>query len=180
MKIKKTSIRFDQFPPIQITESGMSFYSIKTHRIKITSKNIFQINKILYIELKNGLICIKNVENVQIFENFLYFKALGNVEIVVDIKNVYNYLVLSVKSKQIDMKSLKQEALLDFINSDFDMAKSELLKKYIKILKKALNINVLKEKIIIKQNKYKIPFVLTYKINNQIKKVCVNETLENL
>lgn len=180
IKTRKRRIKFSDFPQFKINQSGVFFYSKQTHRIKIENDEVFQIQKNLYIRTKNEIIIIKNVENVKIFENFLYFKALGKVKIIFNIKQIYNYLVLLVESKQIDMNYLRQIAIIDLINNDFDINNSKLLKKYIKILKNVLNIGIFKEKIVVKQNKYKIPFILTYKINNKIKKVCVNETLENL
>lgn len=178
VKCRRHEIEFKKFPLIRIVNGGFVFNSLETHRFRFCDKNIFKIRNILYIKTKNELILIKNIKNVQIFENYIYFTAMGKVEILCDVRSFYKYLVLDIKSEQFDMDNLRQTAILNYINNNFDYNFSNLLKKYIKIIKNILNIHIFKEKIVVKQNKYKIPFVLTYKINSKIKKVCVNETLE--
>ena len=135
-----------------------------------------QLNKVLYLSFNGSLVIITNVDDVKVFEDYLYFTGLGRVEILVDLKDVYKYLAIKIKSKQFSLGELKQAAIIDFMNNNFDINFSKKLNKYIRIIEKVLNICIFQEKIIVKPNKFKLSFELIYKLNNQIKHVIVGET----
>ena len=136
-----------------------------------------KISDSLYIKNNEKVVIISNVKNVEIYENFLYFTGCGKVEISFDCSMFYKYFALEISSQQFDLKPLKQCAIIDIMNNDFELKFSKIAKKYIKIIEKVLNMCIFKEKIIVKQNNFKLSFVLSYKLNNRIKRIYINETL---
>lgn len=152
---------------------GMVFFSSKVHKIKIQNIKLMQIDKVLYLKTTTKLVIINNVEEVKIYNGYLYFKGCGKVTIEFDCKEFYKYFALKISSKQFCLSDLKQQAFVDLMNNGFDKNFSKLMKKYINIIKNVLKIEIFKEKIVVGYNKFKLSFVLTYKLNNVIKRINV-------
>ncbi len=174
-KFKKSSkLNYQNFPTLTLKKNGIFFTSKQTHRLKIINGKYMLANKILYLNLSNKLVVISNIKDIKIFEGYLYFTALGEVEITVDNMNIYRYFALKVNSSQFDFNAIKQKAIKDYINNNFDINLSKNMKKYIKIIEEVLNIHIYREKIVIKSNKFRLKFQLIYKLNNKIKRIIVN------
>ena len=169
---KSTQLKHQEFPTLKVNKNEIFFTSYQTHRIKIKDYKIMKIENVLYLNLYEKLIIISNIKDVKIYNGFLYFTALGEVKILVDMKCVFKYFAIQIKSKQFSIDALKQQAILDFMNNGFNINFSKILKKYIKIIEKVLKINIFEEKIVINANNLKLSFVVSYKVNNKIK--CVN------
>ena len=118
---------------------------------------------------------ISNVKDVKIYKHYLYFTAMGEVEICFDFKDIYRNFAIIIKSKQFSIDELKQQAILDIVNNNFDLNSSKIFKKYIKIIEKVLNISIFNEKLTIKPNKFKLSFELAYKLNNKIKRINISQ-----
>lgn len=175
---QKIKLNFKPFPTLKLRKDGIIFDSFSCHRIKSESNKIMQVGKKVYINIKNKLIIISNVDKVFMHENHLYFTGLGKVKILFDCIEIYRYFNIKITSKKFSIEELKQEAIIDYLNNSFDINFCEKLKRYIKILENVLNVHVFSKKIIVKQNKFQFPFVLKYKLNNTIKQININETLE--
>ncbi len=135
-----------------------------------------QVDKIVYIKKDNKMIVLINVDNLCFKDDYMYFSALGKVKILFNCICFYKYFNIEISSQKFDLKDLQQTALLDILNNLFNLKNAKILLKYLKIITKVLNININKKKIVVKRNKFKIPYTLTYKVNNVLKRVKVNET----
>lgn len=177
-KCKRTAnLKFKTFPHLKMTKSGIVFCSKDEHRFKFSNVKIFQIKDVIYLKYEKKIVIISNVKDVRIYNDFVYFKANGKVKILFDCKSVYKYFSLNITSKQFDLSELKQQAMIDVINNNFQINFCKILKKYIKIIENVLNIKLFQEKIVIGPNKLKLSFVITYKLNNKIKHVYINQTV---
>ena len=176
--LNKNRLKVKEFREIKMKKSGVHFVSFFQHRIKILNKKFLQIGNSLYIKIDSGVVKISNVDNIFKVEEFLYFTALGNVDILLDCSKFYRYFNIKISSSKIDFHNLQQLALKDFISNCFEENFSKTFKNYINFIKNVLNINFFEKKLIIKQNKLKFSYILKYKLNNTIKKVYVNKTLE--
>ncbi|MBQ8614985.1 MAG: hypothetical protein IJ415_00220, partial [Clostridia bacterium] len=158
--------------------SGIIFNSFLCHRIKIDNFKTIQLGTKVYIKTNSKLVTISNVDKVFKHENYLYFTALGKVKILFNCDEIYKYFNIEITSKKFSIEELKQEAIYDLINNNFEINFCKILKRYIKIIENVLNIHIFQEKLVIKQNKFQFPFELKYKLNNRIKHISINETLE--
>ena len=120
---------------------------------------------------------IKNVTNVLKRKNFLYFQALGKVEVLVDCAFFYKYINLKIESKEFDFNLIKQKTLNDIMNNLLALHMCKNLQKYLRLLKNILKIDINNKKIAIKPNKFKISYSVLYKLNNKLKRVNINQTL---
>ena len=173
-RIKRT--RYKIFPKLKLNKQGIIFYSKSNHRIKIDNLKFIVVKDMVYIDINANMFILKNVKNVHYYKNYLYFTCLGDCKFYFDTKLIYKYFNIKIESDYLDIENLKQLALLDMINNKFRLNSSRILNKYINVIKNILNINISDKEIVIKENKYRIPFVLIYKVNNKIKKIKVEET----
>ena len=174
---KSFKLKYYEFPNLKLKKEGITFFSLTTHRIKIKNAKMMLIKDNLYMRTNERLIIITNITDVKVYENFLYFTAMGMVKIIFDCKDIYRFFAIKIESNSFDLSILKQNAILNLINNSFELNFSKITKKYINIIENVLNIKIFKEKIIVKPNKFKLSFKLSYKLNNQIKQVFINETL---
>lgn len=174
LRFKK--IKFAPLTNLYMKKNGIVFKSNKNHRLYVENCKLMQLDKMVYITKNNKMIILNNVDNVRIVKNFIYFKALGKVEIIYNFKEFYRYFNIDILSNKIDINQLKQLALVNAVENIFDLKNAEILIKYLKILKNVLNISLFKEKIVIKKNKFKIPFTVKYRVGNVVKYVNINET----
>ena len=137
---------------------------------------MMQIGNIIYLKKDNKLILIKNVDSVMRTDNFIYFTALGEVKIVMNTKEIYRYFNIQISTPNVDFDYLKYRASRGILNNIFEFEKCKYLKDYIQFIK-MLNIVLKNDKLIVHSNRMHIPFVLTYKLNNKIKKVNINDRL---
>ena len=164
------------FPKLKLTKSGIVFQSTDTHKLKIKDVKLILIGVDLYMKTQNKLIIFHNVKDVKVYEGYLYFTALGEVKLCFDCE-FYKYFTIKISSEKFSFNQLKQQAIQNFINNGFELNLSVVMKKYLNIIKDVLKINITGKGIQIKPNDFKLPFVLTYKVNNTIKTVKVNQTL---
>ncbi len=173
--LKKTKqLKWYDFPLLKLKKDGIEFITTLTHRIKIADAKMTQLCDKLYLNLNGKLIIISNVKDVKIFDEYLYFTGLGKVEIITDLKEIYKYFSITIKSEQFFIDEIKQSAIIDLINNNFEINFCKNLKRYIKIIENVLNIHIYQEKIIVKSNKYNLSFELIYKLNNKIKRVIID------
>ena len=171
---KKARLKTCNFPSMKMMRDGLKFFSTSKHKIKIDNAKVMQVDKNVYLKKDKKIVQIKNVDNIFVEEGCLYFTALGNVKIILDLSDIYNYFNLKIYTNRIDIEKFKKIALFDIKNNVFDCKNSIFLKKYLKILKNILNINLENNKITIKQNKFKIAFCVEYKTKNGKKRIKVN------
>lgn len=178
IRYKKTyNLKFKDFPYMTLKKDGIYFSSNSTHRIKINSMEAMLVGDALYLKTENQIIIISNVSSVKIFNEYLYITCLGDVKIYADLVGIYRYFSIKIKSKKFNIEAIRQEAIIDFINHEFNINFSNVLKRYIKIIENVLNIHIFKEKIIIRPNKFKFPLEMTYKLNNKIKHIKFNSKI---
>ena len=178
IKIKsKVKHKETSFPFLKFTKTGISFFSYNQHEIKIQNMKTMQIDGLVYLKNGDKLIIISNVKDVKIYEDYLLFTANGETKILFDCKEYYRYFTLDIQSEQFNLNNIKQTAILDIMNNNFDLNSSSLAKRYMNLLKNILNIHIDNEKIVVKPNKFKFSFVVTYKINNKIKQVNIRQRI---
>ena len=68
---KTTSLSCENFNILTLKKDGISFTSNKTHRIKILNAKIMQTNNNLYINSRDKLFVVSNVQDAKIFNNYL-------------------------------------------------------------------------------------------------------------
>ena len=166
---------FNQLPTMIVIKNGVGFYSNKRHRIKIDGCRYEQMGNYVFVFSKDGrIIEIKNIDNIFKRDKYLYFNAMGRVEICAKISNEYEYFYLNILSEKFDIQQVKQNALKELVNNFFDLNLSKNAKKYLNILKNVLKITIFEKKLTIKQNIFKFPFKVEYIINGKMKKVKLN------
>ena len=165
------------FPLLKMTKTGITFFSYDEHKINIQNMKTMQIGDVLYLRTTEKLIIISNVKNVKIYEDFVQFTSCGQTKILFDCLDFFRYFAIDICSKQFNLSKIKQTAILDLMNNNFDIKSSALAQRYINIIKNILNIHIDNEKVIIKPNRFKFSFVVTYMVNNKIKRVNIRQTL---
>ena len=76
---------------------------------------------------------------------------------------------MNISSYDFDLTSLKREAELEIVNNLFDLTACESLKRYLRFVKRILNININYSKIEVKQNVYNFAFCVDYEFNGNKK-----------
>lgn len=164
------------FPLLKVCKDGVSFNSLKRHKIFIAQAKVMQVEKVVYIKNDNQMIIIKNVDNVFVDKYYLYFDCLGEVKIFFDCSKFYKYFNIKLTSFKFDISEIKRKASLDIVKNLLMLKNAKFLKRYLWILTKVLNITFEDNSIRIKKNKYKLPFSVTYKLNGRLKTININET----
>lgn len=155
---------------------GLSFYSFEQHRIIIENAKIMQVGNLVYVKRNNKMFILKNVDNIQVANGFLYFKAEGHVEIILNCRNIYKYFSVDINSQKLNISAFKDQALNFLATNPMSLNNNSKINHYINFLKNILNIDLDGGRLKIGRNKFKIPFSLTYKLNGKIKKVNILET----
>ena len=114
----------------------------------------------------------------------VYKFNFNNMEYIVLDKFEYNgkeyiqpmikYLQMNISSNVFDLTDIKRRAELEIVNNLFSISDCYQFVRYIRIVKKILNINFTSDKLQIKQNKYKLKFCLDYVSKNVKKRIIVN------
>lgn len=161
---------------LNMTKYGITFHSNKKHRIRVGNVKFLMLKNTVYLKRNKKTVVIKNIDRVFLKSGFLYFRALGDVKIVFNCKSFYKYFNILIKSNEFDFYQLKNKALLDMIDNLFTLNECKSLVSFLNILHRILNISISDKNVIVKKNKYNISFSLIYKVNNQLKKININET----
>lgn len=178
MKLKtKYKLKRKSFPYLKMNKTGITFFSHSEHKIKIQNMKIMQVENNVYLKQGNNLIIITNVSEVKGYEDYLLFTSNGETRILFDCNDYFRYFAINIKSEQFSLDEIKQSAILDLMNNNFDINLSVLAKRYINILKNTLNINFDNKKLIIKPNRFKFSFTVIYKVNNKIKHVNIRQRI---
>ena len=157
----------------KVGEKGIYFYSRGRHCLIIDDAKFLQISNNVYIK-KNRLICLTNVSNVERIGDKLYFNACGYSGLLIDLKNVYRYFNIAIDSKNFDLKKNREMAIQEMLTNPFGFEDNEDFERYLWIIETVFNIHIYNDKIKVGQNKYRLPYVLSYKTNNVTKRVYVN------
>jgi len=170
---KHTKLKYNNFPKLHLKKYGIEFFSYSVHRIKIYDAKLNLVEKDLYIKILNKIVVIKNVEDVVVFNDYLYFHTLGKVKILFDCSSIFRYYNIKIISNKLCVEGVKQQSLIELINNKFQINFCKSVKKYINIIKNILKIEIFEKKLKIKPNNLKIPFILKYRVNNKIKRINV-------
>lgn len=163
---------------LKIDSNGVHFFSHARHRINIGNSKIMQVGNVVYVKKEEKLITIKNVSDIYLKNDYLYFTSNGKCEICFPCGRLSKYFNIRISSHMFNVADIRQKALNSIPNNLFSINKSVELKEYLKIIKKVLNINITKKFIKVSQNQFKIPFKLEYVANNTKKVVYINQKLD--
>lgn len=169
--------KYVKFPRLKFKKFGFVFTSNSIHKLKVHNYKVNILKNNIYLSLNKNVAILKNVRIINVKKDDLYFQALGEVKIIFDCESVYRYYNLIFISKEFNLNILKHNAKLEILNNLLSYEKCELHKKLIFFIKNILKININAEKIEIKRNKLKIFYNLVYKLNGNIKKINISETL---
>ena len=151
---------------IKICKFGISFFSNSRHKIKVGQVKMLILNNNVFLKHNNKTIEIRNVKNVFIRNDFIYFSALGDVKILFNAEPIFRYFNIKILSNDFNLEELKLKALFDVLNNLFDLKNCLALKEYLNVVVKILNIKITDEKVIVGQNKFNLSFKLIYNLNN--------------
>jgi len=160
-----------------MSSSGISFFSTQKHKLKIGNLHLILMGNNVLLKTDRQLIVLKNVKDIILRNEHMYFCACGNVEISCDCSAIFKYFNLHIKLENINFEEFKQTALLDFVNNNFDVNKSKKVKKFINFVKNTLKININDKKIKILANNLHFSYQLVYRLNNKIKKINVSNSI---
>jgi len=172
----KTRVRYNffPFPEMKVTKTGLIFVSKLRHRLKINDAKVMHVDKNVFVQREDTKLSLINVDKVMTKNGYIYFTCLGKCKISIDLDKIYKYFAIELFSDKLDLQTLKKEARIDILNNIFNLTRAEKLKLYLKTIRNTLGIRVNKDNLKIRQNKFKIPFILTYKLRGKTKKVSVN------
>ena len=171
---KRFRLKVKVYPDLMISKDGLTFVSHEKHKLKINGAKVLQVGEDVYLKKYNKIVCLKNVDNVFVYKDYLYFKALGEVKLKLNLSNILKYFTIEIESKNIDMKNFKKLAIVDIKNHIFNLKNAKNLKKYIKTIKNIFKIQLLKNEILITKNKFGLSFVVNYFSCGKKKRVKVN------
>lgn len=166
-----------EFPTFKITKNGIKFFSLKQHKINISNLKVFNFGENFYLRTNSQIIIFSNVKNVKVKNKNMYFVCCGNVNIEFNFTMFYKYFNIKVNIEDFNFNLLKQNAILDFLNNQFDVEKSKKFQAFLKFIKNTLKIHINKKNLSIFSNNLKISYQLIYKLNNKIKKINVQNTI---
>ena len=172
-------IKYKTFPltKLKLNKGGISFFSTKKHKLKIFNFKIIMISDGVCIKTEKELIVFKNIKNVILRNEHMYFCGCGKVEIVFNCINYYKYFNIKIISKDFDFEKFKQRAILDLVNHGFDVDNAENFKKFIHFINNTLKINIRDKNIKLSINKIPFAYQIIYRLNNKIKKINVSNTI---
>ena len=168
--LKHKHTKFLPITKAVITKKGINFHSQNVHRIRIQNSKITTLKNIIFLKNNGKVVAIKNIDRVYVENDYVYFLALGKVEILFN-NEIYKYFNLVVKSENFTLRTLKERAINSIINNLFNYEYTKECKSYLVFIKNVLNINITNKGIYIKKNLYNLTFSVMYKINNKIKRV---------
>ena len=165
--------KFYAIKDVKLTKYGVVFYSNKKHRLPIHNAKLLIIENNVYLKKNNRTVVLKNVEKVVVNNNYLYFHSLGKTQIIMNCEKFYKYFVVNVESEDFNLNELKQNAIQDILNNIFDFNACIELKRYLKIMREILKIDLENNHVKLTKNHYELTYTLTYILNGVKKKVYV-------
>ncbi len=165
--------RFYAIIDVKLTKYGLVFYSNNRHRIKIHNAKMLIIENNVYLKKNNRTVVLKNVDKVSVNKDYLYFNSLGKTQIIMNCKKFYKYFVVQVESEDFDIEELKENAIQDILNNIFDFNNCIELKRYLKIMREILKIDLENDHVKLTKNNYELSYTLTYILNGVKKRVYV-------
>lgn len=172
--INKKKNKIFPIPKIYFCGDKICFNTNHRHQICVGECSLLVVKNKAYLKRLNKRICLCNVEDVKLKNQMLTFVGLGTVEIEIGKSNVNKYLQMNISSYDFDLTSLKREAELEIVNNLFDLTACESLKRYLRFVKRILNININNSKIEVKQNVYNFAFCVDYEFNGNKKRIMFN------
>ena len=169
--VQKLKYKTKPIPKLKVSKFGIEFFSNQKHKIRVVNAKIITTNESVFIKTNNSIIVIKNIKSVLIRNEHIYFCAGGVVEMLFDCSTFYKYFNICIKSNDVNFEELKQTALLDFVNNNFDVSSAKKFNKFLNFIKNTLKIEINKEKIKVFANNLNLSYLLVYKINNRIKQI---------
>lgn len=169
-------IKFKPIPDFLIKKNGIIFFSNAVHRINVNDAEFIQVCKLVYLKSSTKMLILKNVDEIYKKNDWLYFKACGKTEIIFNCEKIYKYFNIRIESNKFDLSQLLINAKQEILNNLFNSCKFESVRKYINLIKNVLNITFNKNGISVKENKFKLPYTLTYKQGGRVKTINVKET----
>lgn len=163
--------RFYAIKDVKLTKYGLVFYSNNRHRIKIYGAKMLIIENNVYLKKNSRTVVLKNVDKVSVNKDYLYFNSLGKTKIIMNCKKFYKYFVVRVESEDFDIEELKENAIQDILNNIFDFNNCIELKRYLKIMREILKIDLENDHVKLTKNNYELSYTLTYILNGTKKKV---------
>lgn len=161
-------------PELKFEEGRICFDSIKRHKIHVGFCSCLVVNKDVFLKRGGKTIKFENVASSCLKNGYFIFTGLGKVTIEINNKKWYKYLQMNISSNDFDLTDFKRQAELEIINNLFNISDCHQFARYIRIVKKILNINFTLDKLQIKQNKYKLKFCLEYVSKDVKKRLIVN------
>ena len=174
--IKNVKInRVKPLPKIKIIKSGLVFFSFFYHKIYVGDVKLIKFEGLIYLKKSDKIMVIKNIEKVFLKNEYLFFKGMGKVHIILNCKNIFRQFNLEISSPNFDVELLKERAINELINNLFDYENCKLVKRYLFLVENIFNINANEKSLIVKQNKYFLSFSLSYRVKNCYKTVKFNQ-----
>lgn len=175
--LENNKYRYTPFPHMKVTKSGIEFLSYQKHKIFIRNLKIKTVGDIVYLISDKQIILCYNIKILHQTNNNLFFKAKGKVKFVFNCKEIYKYFNINIKMANLDFLKMKYDALIDIVNNCFEVKEKSNAEKFFKFIKNILKIQIKTNKICISSNKLLIPYQITYKVNNTIKKINVSNSI---
>lgn len=172
--INKKKNKIYPIPETYFCDDKICFYTNHKHKICVGECSLLVVKNKAYLKRMNKRICLCNVENVKLKKQMLTFVGLGTVEIKTGKSKINKYLQMDISSHDFDLTGLKREAVLEMLNNLFDFAACESLKRYLRFVKRILNININNSKIEVKQNVYNLAFCVDYEFKGDKKRIMFN------
>ena len=157
----------------RVLKNGVCFFSNKRHKLKVENAKLLMVKDVAFLKNEHKTIAIKNVKDVCLKNDYIYFTGLGNVKIIFNCEKFYRYFNIKIISADFDLKKNKDEAVLDILNHIFCLKNAKKLQKYLKILIFVLKISINEKKVLVRKNKYNLSFKLIYRLNNVLKVISI-------
>lgn len=155
---------------LKLSKNGLKFYSKKRHRIYVGECRIMQIKDRIYIKRDKKIIILNNVDRVIYKKGYVYFRALGKVNIIFDARAFYKYFNIDIKSPMFDLSEIKNEALISITKNLFNTQTKEVT-RYLNLIINILKIQITDKSIAVKQNKYNLKFQIRYVARDKLKTI---------
>lgn len=166
-----------EFPKIKVVKNGINFFSTKQHKIKIYNLKLCELAGNFYLKSNSQIIVFRNIKNIKIKNNYMYFVGCGKVEMIFDFSKFYKYFNIEININEFNFLQFKQNAILDYLNNRFNIENAKIFQKFLKFIKNTLKIQINNENLTIFSNNLKISYQLIYKLNNKIKKINITNTI---
>lgn len=170
---KKKNITYP-LPIVEFKDKKICFFSNKRHKIFVGFCKALELDNKVFLKQNGKLVKIENIKNIKQKNGWLFFDALGNVEIFIGNKKWLRYAELNIYSNQFDLTKLKYAAGCELVNNLFDCTKCTSLLRYLKFVKGVLKIELTSKGIKVKQNVYGLTFCLNYNFCGKQKHIIFN------